>query len=597
MQPSSYSADLMFCFCASRVPPTAKLNSYCSIPFTINMRRYTVQGIEEAEAAAHGSSEPAMPAGRHDTSTETPASRSSLEPASTADAASIQDEKPVGHEATRDIRPDWYYQYELRGVIAHMGTANSGHYYSFIKIRDDPRSGGAAGDASAKARGWYEFNDRLVRRFDPENIPSECFGGEDEVQTGTTASGQPIKETQARVANAYMVVYDRVRTPAAAAGVRTGGMTPGPLQRQSSIGSVWRRQHSIGSEADSHFRPRFASVGAMSRASSIGTEDFLDGLMSSPAASAGGDSAPTCGPGVGALSFVSRAYAKYVRAVRRKRRADHWLPPHVLRGVWHQHRELLLERNLFCGAFIDFIWRAIHLSISSASLVHRTLWRSPPISPMMAQKLIDDDDDLQLPPPANGGTTIGTTGGAKGATPSHGARHADALDGDELGGQASASVPSQSELELRQLQTGTRFLLDTLTHASVELRRGSGAAGVLTLAAANGTSMRTEHRRSRSKGSSPLVAAGQMLNTRAKALNGAGNHAGVSRLLLPGVREWVASMKYAFGRNAQAASWFTEVRLFDCPNTSYGAAVMCVFNRCWCLAIAYSCNSWCWLCL
>ena len=29
--------------------------------------------------------------------------------------------------------PAEYYEYQLRGVIIHMGTADSGHYYSLIK--------------------------------------------------------------------------------------------------------------------------------------------------------------------------------------------------------------------------------------------------------------------------------------------------------------------------------------------------------------------------------------------------------------------------------------------------------------------------------
>ena len=58
-------------------------------------------------------------------------------------------------------------QYELRGIVAHTGTADSGHYYSFIKERE-PR----AGDAQ-----WFEFNDRIVTQFSADKIPEECFGG------------------------------------------------------------------------------------------------------------------------------------------------------------------------------------------------------------------------------------------------------------------------------------------------------------------------------------------------------------------------------------------------------------------------------------
>lgn len=26
---------------------------------------------------------------------------------------------------------------------------------------------------------WFEFNDKEVTQFDPSNIPTECFGGDD----------------------------------------------------------------------------------------------------------------------------------------------------------------------------------------------------------------------------------------------------------------------------------------------------------------------------------------------------------------------------------------------------------------------------------
>ena len=48
------------------------------------------------------------------------------------------------------------------GVLVHSGSANSGHYYSYIKERDGTR--------------WLEFNDRLVKEFDYANLAKECFG-------------------------------------------------------------------------------------------------------------------------------------------------------------------------------------------------------------------------------------------------------------------------------------------------------------------------------------------------------------------------------------------------------------------------------------
>ena len=58
-------------------------------------------------------------------------------------------------EQARESKPEDYYHYHLAGVVVHMGTANSGHYYSYIR----PRDGGGE---------WLEFNDTVVSTFDVE---------------------------------------------------------------------------------------------------------------------------------------------------------------------------------------------------------------------------------------------------------------------------------------------------------------------------------------------------------------------------------------------------------------------------------------------
>jgi hypothetical protein len=49
----------------------------------------------------------------------------------TSSAGAAEDES--GNTDSPSI-PDWHCQYELRGILAHAGTADSGHYYSFIKV-------------------------------------------------------------------------------------------------------------------------------------------------------------------------------------------------------------------------------------------------------------------------------------------------------------------------------------------------------------------------------------------------------------------------------------------------------------------------------
>lgn len=45
----------------------------------------------------------------------------------------------------------------------HSGSADAGHYYSYIKERNTNK--------------WLEFNDTCVKEFNPKNLEAECFGG------------------------------------------------------------------------------------------------------------------------------------------------------------------------------------------------------------------------------------------------------------------------------------------------------------------------------------------------------------------------------------------------------------------------------------
>ena len=88
--------------------------------------------------------------------------------------------------------PDDYYQYKLRGIVIHFGTAESGHYYSFI--RDNEM--------------WLEFNDTIVRPLDPNEIANEAFGGEEKFiyKTQTGANSSVLKS---KYRNAYILLYER----------------------------------------------------------------------------------------------------------------------------------------------------------------------------------------------------------------------------------------------------------------------------------------------------------------------------------------------------------------------------------------------------
>ena len=106
--------------------------------------------------------------------------------------------------------PENYYKYKLKGIVVHEGTADQGHYYSFIADREN------------KNAGWFVFNDTHVREFDPADIPEETFGGDDHNLASNIrdlqAQGdgqvdqamlQAMKQFKTKIKNAYVLIYDR----------------------------------------------------------------------------------------------------------------------------------------------------------------------------------------------------------------------------------------------------------------------------------------------------------------------------------------------------------------------------------------------------
>lgn len=78
--------------------------------------------------------------------------------------------------------------YSLAGVVVHTGTAQSGHYYSFVKER---------GQFEEDTGKWFEFNDSYVGDFDVDELENEAYGGVD------TTTGKE------KVRNAFILVYDK----------------------------------------------------------------------------------------------------------------------------------------------------------------------------------------------------------------------------------------------------------------------------------------------------------------------------------------------------------------------------------------------------
>ncbi|CAK79859.1 unnamed protein product (macronuclear) [Paramecium tetraurelia] len=103
-----------------------------------------------------------------------------------------QQENRANPENGQD-NPSEYYQYRLTGVVIHIGSADSGHYYSFIQDRCDFNK-------------WYEFNDIFVSSADVKDVKNDGFGGVDRLLK--TKYPNQFKDKQK---SAYMLFYERVK--------------------------------------------------------------------------------------------------------------------------------------------------------------------------------------------------------------------------------------------------------------------------------------------------------------------------------------------------------------------------------------------------
>lgn len=98
-----------------------------------------------------------------------------------------------GNYKNKDVNPIDYL-YDLYAVVVHSGSADFGHYFSFVK--------------SPCGSSWIEFNDSTIRSCDVSFVDERCFGGlkppsySDSMSDFTSAQDYSSE-------NAYLLVYRR----------------------------------------------------------------------------------------------------------------------------------------------------------------------------------------------------------------------------------------------------------------------------------------------------------------------------------------------------------------------------------------------------
>ncbi|XP_047537193.1 ubiquitin carboxyl-terminal hydrolase puf isoform X2 [Vanessa atalanta] len=108
-----------------------------------------------------------------------------------------KDGESSSYNETEDSDTEEHYEYELIGVTVHTGTADGGHYYSFIRDREHELHDR-----------WLLFNDAEVKPFDPAHIAAECFGGEMTSKTYDSVTDKFMDFSFEKTNSAYMLFYE-----------------------------------------------------------------------------------------------------------------------------------------------------------------------------------------------------------------------------------------------------------------------------------------------------------------------------------------------------------------------------------------------------
>lgn len=101
------------------------------------------------------------------------------------------------------------FEYKLVGVNVHSGSAQSGHYWSYINTQrgvlerseDDPNWG------KTETEQWLEFNDSSVRDFNFDRLKEECFGGDKANNDSDIGISWSFNGSYGK--SAYMLFYER----------------------------------------------------------------------------------------------------------------------------------------------------------------------------------------------------------------------------------------------------------------------------------------------------------------------------------------------------------------------------------------------------
>jgi ubiquitin C-terminal hydrolase len=85
--------------------------------------------------------------------------------------------KTANDQEMQEEEPKENFEYKLVGVVIHMGTADAGHYLSYINTNRGTQDTDKPEWLLTDKDKWLEFNDSLIRDYRFANLEQDCFGG------------------------------------------------------------------------------------------------------------------------------------------------------------------------------------------------------------------------------------------------------------------------------------------------------------------------------------------------------------------------------------------------------------------------------------
>jgi hypothetical protein len=166
-----------------------KVNTFLEFPTSLDLRPYSYHEVMKKEGLVNEQKE------GDEEEEESP-------------QAAEEEREKNGDESEEEENPipivDDCFEYKLVGMNIHSGTANAGHYWSYINTERTSVDGWADEDWMRSAEEpWCEYNDSRVSDWKvAEKMKEDCFGDEDGAGRQGYFGGGYGK-------SAYMLFYER----------------------------------------------------------------------------------------------------------------------------------------------------------------------------------------------------------------------------------------------------------------------------------------------------------------------------------------------------------------------------------------------------